>query len=81
MLARQYVSATRDVKWLQSEKGAELITKLGEFWNSRVSYSSAKKQYEILGSFKKIQNQKNPNLQNLFRTQESYHPMKTHNRT
>ena len=46
-LARQYVSATRDMLWLKKEKGYELIMKLAEFWSSRITYNQENKRYEI----------------------------------
>lgn len=52
--ARQYYSATRDNDWLYKENGYELINKLAEFWASRISYSSSKQEYEILGKISKV---------------------------
>ena len=46
--ARQYLSATRDLDWLLNESGNELINKLAEFWQSRMTYSKLKSQFEIL---------------------------------
>lgn len=47
--ARQYFSATRNEKWLKNEGGFDLITKIAEFWSSRMTYNSTKQQFELLG--------------------------------
>ena len=46
--ARQYLSATRDLDWLMNESGNELINKLAEYWQSRMTFSEKKSQFEIL---------------------------------
>ena len=55
--ARQYISATRDVHWLNTSVGVEtnnftgyqFIRKLAEFWYSRPSWNDIKMRYEING--------------------------------
>jgi trehalose/maltose hydrolase-like predicted phosphorylase len=47
--ARQYISATRDIKWLKKEKGNILIQNIAKFWASRISYNKTKRQFEIKG--------------------------------
>ena len=47
--ARQYVSATRDLEWLNNQGGQDLIQNIANFWSSRMSYNSTKAQYEIKG--------------------------------
>ena len=46
--ARQYWSATRDLDWLLNESGNELINKIAEFWDSKMTFSDLKSQFEIL---------------------------------
>lgn len=50
--ARQYFSATRNQDWLNNEGGFDLITKIAEYWQSRMTYNTTKQQYEILGKLK-----------------------------
>ena len=47
--ARQYVSATRDIEWLENEGGNDLIQNIASFWSSRISYNATKQQFEIKG--------------------------------
>lgn len=46
--ARQYIAATDDQKWLQSDTGDDLIYETARFWASRAVYNPNRKQYEIL---------------------------------
>ena len=47
--ARQYVSATRDMSWLEDEKGCEFIIDMAEFWASRAEYDPNMDRYHIRG--------------------------------
>ncbi len=45
--ARQYISATRGIKWLKKEKGNTLIQNIAKFRTSRISCNKTKRQFEI----------------------------------
>ncbi|XP_078612333.1 protein-glucosylgalactosylhydroxylysine glucosidase-like isoform X1 [Branchiostoma floridae x Branchiostoma japonicum] len=47
--ARQYVSATRDLRWLQDENGWELIRETARFWKSRPTFNRKRGLYDING--------------------------------
>jgi protein-glucosylgalactosylhydroxylysine glucosidase len=48
--ARQYISATGDKKWLQSEGGGDLIYETAHFWQSRAVWNASRNQFDILGT-------------------------------
>ena len=53
--ARQYISATRDIAWLQRQHptsgytGLNFIHEMARFWYTRPTYNATKDRYEILG--------------------------------
>ncbi|XP_077992790.1 protein-glucosylgalactosylhydroxylysine glucosidase-like [Glandiceps talaboti] len=46
--ARQYISATRDVDWL-NDWGCEFTREIANFWQSRVTYNEERDAWELLG--------------------------------
>ncbi|XP_064618456.1 uncharacterized protein LOC135482416 [Liolophura sinensis] len=49
MAAKQFMSVTKDLHWLKSEKGYTLIKDIARFWKSRPTWNEAKQEYEIKG--------------------------------
>ena len=53
--ARQYVSATRDVAWLNTPQadtphsGMDFIMAMADFWRSRPTYNETTQRYDIKG--------------------------------
>ncbi|XP_067687126.1 protein-glucosylgalactosylhydroxylysine glucosidase-like [Haliotis asinina] len=49
LAARQYVTVTRDVDWLQREKGFQMLRDMANFWVTRPTYDKERDTYSING--------------------------------
>jgi trehalose/maltose hydrolase-like predicted phosphorylase len=47
--ARQYWAATRDVTWLTSQGGLDLLSNTADFWTSRAEWNAEMNRYELNG--------------------------------
>ena len=47
--ARQFWSVTRDVDWLTSEGGGDLIVNTADFFTSRAEYNELEDRYDMNG--------------------------------
>jgi protein-glucosylgalactosylhydroxylysine glucosidase len=60
---KSHLAATHDLDWWKTV-GCDIAWNTAKFWNSRVSYNSGSKQYDIIGNLRKKKNFSN--FKNLF---------------